>query len=133
MASNPSYASTPKIAHADLTSATGATDFGTSAPSNASILLTAGSSGSYLRRIKVKNRGTSSPAANIVRVFLVVSSSYKPILEIDVTAGSTPSATVKSQDTDWITLDVSIPSGHSVYVAQTVANSIAVTCEYADY
>lgn len=133
MASAPIYAATPKLAHADLTSATGATEFGTSAPTNLSSLLTAGVNGSYLRRIKAKNRGTSSPTANIIRVFLVVGGSYKPIFEFDITAGATPSATVKSQDSDWHTLDLSIPSGHSVYVGETVANSVCVTCEYGDY
>lgn len=133
MATSPIFAATPKMAHADLTTATGATEFGTTAPTQLSSLLTAGASGSYLRRIKAKNRGTSSPAANIIRVFLAVGGSYKPIFEFDVPAGSTPSATVKSQDSDWHTLDMSIPAGHSVYVGETVANSVCVTCEYGDF
>ena len=133
MASAPAFAATPKWGVNSLTAATGATEFGTSAPTNGVTLLTAGSSGSYLRRIKAKNRGTTTPGANILRVFLVVSSAYHPILEIDISSGSTPSASVKSQDTDWVNLDLSVPTGYSVYITQTVANSIVVHCEYADY
>lgn len=133
MSAAPAFASTPKIGLASLTAATGATEFGTTAPTNIVTIVTAGSSGSYLRRIKAKNRGTSSPGANIIRVFLLSSSVYYPILEFDVASGSTPSASVKSQDSDWITLDLSIPTSTTVVVAETVANAVSVTCEYADY
>ena len=133
MATAPAFAATPKLGIGSLTGATGATEFGTAAPTNPVTVLTAGASGSYLRRVKAKNRGTSSPAANIVRLFLVASSSHHPVLEIDIPTGATPSATVKSQDSDWITLDISIPTGYSLVATQTVANSIVVICEYADY
>ena len=133
MSAAPAFASTPKIGLASLTTATGATEFGTSAPTNIVTIVSAGASGSYLRRIKAKNRGTTSPAANIIRVFLLSSSVYYPLVEFDVPTGSTPSATVKSQDSDWLTLDLSIPTGTTVVVAETVANSVSVTCEYADY
>lgn len=139
MATTPIFAATPKLAVASLTTACGATDFGTAAPTNVSTLLAAGSSGSKLRRIKAKNRGTAAPAANILRVYLLIGGLYHPHLEIDIPAGATPSASVKSQesvgpDSDgWVKLDLDIPSGTSIAIAQTVANSIAVTCEYADY
>ena len=133
MATAPIFATTIKNGIASLSAACGATDFGTAAPTNVSTLLTAGASGSKLRRIKAKNRGTASPAANILRIYLLVSGSYHPLLEIDIPAGSTPAAGVKSQDSDWFTLDLDIPSGTSIAIAQTVANSIAVICEYFDY
>ena len=133
MATAPIFAATPKLGVASLTTATGATEFGTAAPTNIVTLLSAGASGSKLRRIKAKNRGTASPAANIVRVFLLISSVYYPLLEIDITAGSTPAAGVKSQDSDWVALDLDIPSGTTVVVAETVANAVSVVCEYADY
>lgn len=133
MATAPAFANTPKLGIASLTGATGATEFGTSAPTNPVTVLTAGSSGSYLRRIKSKNRGTTTPGANILRLFLVSSTNHHPLLEIDITAGSTPAAGVKSQDSDWVTLDLSIPSGYSLVATQTVANSIVIICEYADY
>ena len=131
MAATPVFAATPKYSGASLTTATGAAELGTAAPTNAVLLVTAAANGTYLRRLRAKVRN-AAPTAGLLRVFLVNGGVYYLLMEIDLASGAAASATVKSQDTDWVTLDLVIPTGWTVYVAETQANNTTVHCEHAD-
>lgn len=132
MATNvPSFAITPKGYQASLTTASGATDAGLTAPSNVVLLGASGASGTYWKRFKATGRGAL--IAGLLRLFIKTGANYVLLRELVIPVSAAPSATQTAYDSDWQTLDLNLPSGSDLYVSTTQTHNVNVIAEAADY
>lgn len=123
----PKFATTPKSWEASLTTASGATDGGLSAPSNVVSLIVAPSTGTYVKRVKIVGRGALT--AGLVRFFKKVGSNYYLLREEAVPATSALSATNKAYDSGWIDVDWNLESADEIHVTTTQTHNCIVIAE----
>lgn len=123
----PKYATTPRGWEANLTTASGATEGGLTAPSNIVSLIVAPSTGSFVNRFKITGRGALT--AGLVRFFKKVGSNYILWHEESVPTTSALSATNKAYDSGWITVDWKLESGDEIHVTTTQTHNLNVVAE----
>lgn len=130
MAVTPNFTSTPRCAIAQATAAnTNRDGTGTIAT-----VLTAGSNGTRLERVRIQAAGTTT--AGVIRLFIHDGSSARLFSEILVTA-ATPSTTVQAWSAD---IDLSyngqamlLPNGFSLRVSTHNAETFNVIAMGADF
>lgn len=125
----PIFVETPKIGTAQISTANTNRD-GTG---TVGTVLTAGSNGSRIHRIRVKAGGTTT--AGMVRLFIHDGSAYRLWHEIPVTA-ITPSATVETfEDELYLPGEsaLALPSGYSLRASTHNAETFNVIAEGGDY
>lgn len=124
MASGPAFAVTPKIG-AGLVPATA--DTSRTAPTNATTILTGGSSGTKIERIIFQGVGTT--VAGVVCLFAHDGSTYHLLDEVVVTA-TTPSTTVAAFRTERAYQDLTLPSSSWTLrvTTQIAGNQSLVKC-----
>jgi len=133
MATSAQYASTPKIGSAVLTTA----DTSLTAPATIGTVFTAGASGSRIDYIDVQ--GVATTIAGIINVFLYDGTNYRLFTQIPiqaVTSSTTAPAfsTTISSNTNPNILPLNLPTGYSVRVTTTVAQTgIVVIAQGGDY
>lgn len=127
MAATAAFASTPKLGFGQATTANTNKD-GTG---SLATLLTAGSSGAYLKKLTVAALTTTT--TGILRLFISTDggSTKKMFKEYAVTA-ATPSATVLGFSTT-DTLNMVIPASAIVYMATEKTETFNCHIEYGDY
>lgn len=130
MATRPAFASTPRQGQASIATA----EASLTAPTNVGTVFTAGANGSRVERLRAVGAATTS--AGLVNVFLHDGSVYRLIRSI-VVGAVTPSATVAAWGSDgsgMISFEggLLLPSGWSLRVATTQAQTIHVTADGAD-
>lgn len=137
---SPIFTEGVNFATAKVTTATGATSLGPSAPSNIVLLAKAGDThtvgphGGNLRRVKCVSQKTTAATAKIIRLFLHDGTDYHLFHEIEIAAGAgTPSATQITKDSGWVDLDVNLPADADVYAASTVSENAVVIAEIGDF
>lgn len=129
MGSAISFATTPRIAGAVVSSANTNLD-GTG---TVVTVLTAGSSGSRIDRVRVQAVGATTTGR--VRLFLHDGSNYYALEEVAI-AGATPSATVSGASNEVSFGDVRplmLPNGWSIRASTNNANTFHVTVYGADF
>lgn len=133
MSTTAQYASTPKIGSALLTTA----DTSLTAPTTVGIAFTAGASGSRIDYIDIQ--GVATTNAGLVNIFIYDGSTYFLYTQIPIVAitSSTTAAafqaTISSNTTPNI-LPINLPTGYSLRVTTTVAQSgIRVIASGGDY
>lgn len=131
MAQKPGFAATPRQGQATIATA----ETGLVTPTNVGTVFTAGASGSRVERLRAV--GAATTAAGLVNVFLHDGSNYRLIRSI-VVAVAVPSATVPAWGSDgsgMITFEggLMLPSGWSLRVTTTIAQTIHVTADGADF
>lgn len=132
MAASPLFGAVPAIGNGSLTTATGATELGTAAPTNGVDVFTAQAQrGSYAKRWKAKARNGTT-VVGLIRLFVVISGVYYLIDEVATTA-LTAGATVASYDSGWRTLDLNLPPGAKLHATSTQTHNISVTVEATDF
>jgi hypothetical protein len=138
MAANtsPIFIGTPNNAFATLTSAEGSTNADGSGTNTS--LFTAGTNGSYLRRLLVKPIGTN--VASVLRVYLNNGSAHgtasnNALLKELTLAASTQSNTAPGGPDYEITLNLVIKASYAIIVGLGTAVSAGwtVTAEYGDF
>lgn len=134
MATNPNFTATPKVSWSgNLTSSTNTYD-GTS---GTTLLLTAGSSGSYLKSIECEAAGTN--VASNVRIFINngstsgTASNNALILQYGLPATTAATATPTPRLS--IPVNLAIPASYTVRIVltTTVASGWQFTAFYGDY
>lgn len=120
MATDPSFASTPRLAVGSVSTANTNRD-GTGTIVN---ILTAGSSGTLITQITAQS--TNDPADGTLTVFLHDGSNFWLFDEIDYDNPAAASATVSAYRVTRTYTNLVIPSGWSVRVATTVAPTAGV-------
>lgn len=131
MASTPQFAATPKVGIATISTANTNRD-GTG---TLGTVLTAGASGTRIRRIEVQATGTTT--AGMVRLYLHDGTTAHLFLEVPVSA-ITPSGTVSaftanySEATTTDQLPLTIPTGYSLRASTHNAESFKVIAEGGD-
>ena len=119
MAINAQYASTPRAALGQVSTANTARD-GTG---TLATIFTAGSSGSRIDDIKIQATGTTT--AGVVRLFLHDGTNARLFAEILVSA-VTPSTTVEAWSTTLLNQAIVIPSGWSLRASTNNAETFNV-------
>ena len=128
MATSPSFASTPKTAIAQVSTANTARD-GTG---TIATVYTAGSSGSVVYKVRVIATGTTT--ANVVRLFINDGTNTRLLEELMVPA-ITPSASIHvfaTEVTFPVTAPVFLPSGYSLRASTNNAETYNVFAFGAD-
>ena len=130
MASKPGFAATPRQGQASIATA----EVSLTAPTNIGTVFTAGANGSRIERLRAV--GAATTVAGLVNVFLYDGSIYRLIRAI-VVGAATPSATAAAWGSDgsgMISFEggLMLPSGWSLRVATTQAQTIHVTADGAD-
>lgn len=131
MAAIPQFAATPKIGSVLISTA----DTSRTGPTNAGIVLSAGTNGTRINRVQVV--ATATTTAGTVRLFLHDGSNFRLVAEIPVTA-ITPGGTTQvfsatlSDATNIDFLPIVLPNGWSLRAATHNAESFAVTAHGAD-
>lgn len=131
MAATPNFAATPKVGIATISTANTNRD-GTG---TLGTVLTAGASGTRIRRIEVQATGTTT--AGMVRLYLHDGTTAHLFLEVPVSA-ITPSATVAAFSANYAEtttvdqLPLTIPSGYSLRASTHNAESFKVIAEGGD-
>lgn len=126
MATNPAFATTPRIGNVSIATA----ESSYTAPTNVGTLITGASTGTRIAEIVVKMAATS--AAAIVRVFLYDGTNYWHFDEITV-AAATGSATVQQTRASTTYNNLILPSASwSIRVTTSVAQTTHVTALGAD-
>lgn len=134
MATSPQFTGTPKIAWAG-TLATGTNTY--TGTSGTTAVMTAGSSGSFLKSIEMEAVGTN--IASVIRIFInngsTVGTASNNSLIMQVSLPATTAATATATAHVSIPLNLAIPANYIVYatLATTVASGWAVTAVYGDY
>ena len=126
MASSPSFAATPKVGAATVSTA----DAGLATPSNPPNVLTAGTNGTRINAVIVQAMGTT--AVGLVRLWLFDGTNYSLIREIPVFP-VVPGTSIPAFQTVTTFDHLSIPSGWSLRASTTVAQSLRVIAMAADY
>jgi hypothetical protein len=127
---------TPQSAACVTTTATGAAPY-SSTPTNTQLLMTAGSAGSRVTRLRSRPRNTVT--ATVLLLFISYDGGTTKLLVDSVLMGAyTAATTTLNPVTDWGYSDL-IPmflaAGAKLYVAQTVTltDGIVTEIEYGDY
>lgn len=130
MASKPGFAATPRQGQASIATA----ETSLTSPTNVGTVFTAGANGSRIERLRAV--GATTTIAGLVNVFLHDGSVYRLIRSI-VVGAATPSVTVAPWGSDGsgvISFEggLMLPSGWSLRVATTQAQTIHLTADGAD-
>lgn len=115
MASTPQFTSAVKTGRAVVTAAT--TDKTGATVTNIVDILSAGASGTQIRKLVVK--ATGQPADSIVLIFLHNGTDYRMVKEVDIGAPAAGSTTVAAYEQE-VNVDWVIPSGWKMAAAVTV-------------
>lgn len=130
MASTPIFAATPKVGNASISLA----DTSRTAPTNVGIVLSGGTSGTRVERVRIIATGTTT--AGMVRLFLYDGSAYHLIDEVSVSA-ITPSGTVQpfsaTQDYTAPGNVLLVPNGWSLRATTHNAEAFQVTAFGGDF
>jgi hypothetical protein len=117
MATAPSYAATPLVGNALINNGTADTSF--SAPTHATLLVTAGANGSKITQIDVIPSGTISSGGVVVNVFLYNGTTYY-LHESVLVPAVTPGTQVAPAKISYYYDNLVIPSGWYIYATETV-------------
>jgi hypothetical protein len=131
MAAKPAFAATPRHSSA----AASVADTSLTAPTNAAVIFAAGASGSRVERLRLTAAGTT--LVGLVNVFVHDGTSFRLIRSVAVSA-ITPSATVQAWGSDENSMisfagGLMLPSGWSLRITTTVANTIVGAAEGGDF
>lgn len=132
MAASPLFGAVPNVGVGSLTTATGATELGTAAPTNGATVFTANTvRGSNAKRWRIKARNGAT-VAGFVRLFYVIGGVYYIWQEVAITA-LTASATVASYDSGWLALDLNLPPGATLHATTTQTHNLSIIVEGTDF
>lgn len=120
MASTPAYASTPRVASANLTSALGGTR---QTPTGATSLITAAASGTVINRAVIINSGSGDPADNVVAFYLYNGTTFYLYTEVDLGDQAAPTTALAAPTVTVPFSDLVLPTGWFLYVGIRVRAS----------
>ena len=122
MATNPSFASTPRVSGIVLSSA----DSSLTAPTGYGVLMTAGNSGTKINEIVAHVAVTGLSTASVVRLFLHDGTNYT-LFDTIALAAATSSSSVSSTRVSNTYSNLVLPSGIAIRASTSVSQSTAVT------
>lgn len=125
MATQPQFASTPRVDYCTANTANSALDGSGTIVS----VFAGGTNGSYARNMEIK--ALTNTTAGMVRVFTNQSGVYHLFKEVTVSA-ITKSATVSSFSST-LNLNISIPNGCNLGVSTEKAETFQITVDGGDY
>lgn len=126
MANNPSFAATPRVGLATVSTA----DTSRTSPSNAVTVFTAGASGSRIDEIDITATGTTT--ANMIRLWIYNGSTYYLIQEISVPA-ITPTTVISVFQSSSTYNNFMLQSGQSLRATTNNAESYNVVAFGGDF
>jgi hypothetical protein len=117
MATAPQYAATPLLGSVLVNNGTADTSF--SAPTHATLLVTAGSNGSKITQIDLIPAGTISSGGVVVNIFIYNGTTYY-LHESVLVAAITPGTQAASLKVSYTYDNLVIPTGSFLYATETV-------------
>lgn len=137
MATTPVFVGTPRVANVRINAANTTPD--ASVTTNITDLVTGASNGTRVERITINHApstATTACTAGMIRFYHIVSSTYRLLKQIAVTA-TTPSASATTWNTEWSRSDgqplLVLTSGEKLAVATQIAEPFDVSAYVGDF